>query len=341
MTPPELKLSIRTPAPVSALAFGKGNHLVIGADDGSLRLYNLPETKVYKAVRGLGSDVSSIAWMHSPGTEIGNIWVAAGQKVILLFGLDTPTMIQDASHSLVSLNNIIGPDDVFNEIDISANEKLLAFSCDSGLVGIIDLSTRQVTKMRTLHTNICGAVRFIPNRPSEILSAGYDSALLHFDITQGSILSRLDIAGIPPSSGISLSPPFIHSIAFSENGTVAASTADGRVWVGGGGDKLITPKKKRSRKWEGLREDEGKWISVAEGPLVSVDFADSESFLTCTLLGSLSRYNASVGSTETGIVWSRDVKELKKANCMQSNRTYIVVGGFSNGGKGLAEVYGA
>ena len=51
-------------------------------DDGSLRLYNMPETKVQKAVRGLGSDVSSITWVHSPGTEIGNIWVAVGQKVI-------------------------------------------------------------------------------------------------------------------------------------------------------------------------------------------------------------------------------------------------------------------
>lgn len=63
--------------------------------------------------------------------------------------------------------------------------------------------------------------------------------------------------------------------------------------------------------------------------------------MACTLLGSLSQYNVSVGSSETGIVWSRGVKELEKVNCMRSNGTYIVVGGFSNGGKGLAEVYGA
>jgi hypothetical protein len=95
---------------------------------------------------------------------------------------------------------------------------MLAFSCDSGLVGVIDISTKQVTKMRTLHTNvglkvgakfgspsrrlipihkICGTVRFVPNRPSEILSTGYDSALLHFDIAQGSVLSRFDIGEEP------------------------------------------------------------------------------------------------------------------------------------------------
>ena len=145
------------------------------------------------------------------------------------------------------------------------------------------LLPQRLTRIR----KICGTVRFIPNRPSEILSAGYDSALLHFDIAQGSVLSRFDIgkelvelegfltngirisAGLPPSSGVSLSPPFFHSIAFSEHGVMIASTADGRVWVGRGGDKSIASKKKRSRKWEGLKESEGNWVSVAEGPVVS------------------------------------------------------------------------
>ena len=42
------------------------------------------------------------------------------------------------------------------------------------------------------------------------------------------------------------------------------------MWVGRGGDKSIASKKKRTRKWEGLREDEGNLVSVAEGPVVSV-----------------------------------------------------------------------
>ena len=141
-------------------------------------------------------------------------------------------------------------------------------------------------------------MRFVPNRPNEILSAGYDSVLLHFDIIQGSVHSRFNIgeevfvdqgnplfrrflAGLPPSSGVSLSPPFVHSVAFSEHGAVIASTADGRVWVGRGGDKSIASKKKR-RKWEGLREDAGSWVSVAEGPVVSVwvDHPNPETNLT-------------------------------------------------------------
>ena len=40
------------------------------------------------------------------------------------------------------------------------------------------------------------------------------------------------------------------------------------------------------------------------------------------------------------MVWSEETKGLEKVNCMRSNGTYIAVGGFSNGGKGLIEVYG-
>jgi len=63
--------------------------------------------------------------------------------------------------------------------------------------------------------------------------------------------------------------------------------------------------------------------------------------MTCTLLGSLSQYSIGVRSTATEMVWSRNMKELEKVNCMRSNGMYTVVGGFSSGSKGLAEVYEA
>lgn len=65
-----------------------------------------------------------------------------------------------------------------------------------------------------------------------------------------------------------------------------------------------------------------------------------ENFVVCTLLGLLSQYSMGIGSTETKMVWFRDAEELEKINCMGSNGSYIVVGGFSHGGKGLVEVYG-
>ena len=67
-------------------------------------------------------------------------------------------------------------------------------------------------------------------------------------------------------------------------------------------------------------------------------FADSESFVTCTLLGSLSRWK--VGAEGIGAFWSRNVTQLEKVNCMQSGGIYLAVAGFSSDSKGLVEVYG-
>lgn len=92
----------------------------------------------------------------------------------------------------------------------------------------------------------------------------------HIPIPNTSFTDQDVLPAAPPSSeGVSLSPPFVLSISVSATGVLAASTADGRVWLGGGGEKRPDSKKKRSRKWEGLKEDEGVWLQVADGPVVA------------------------------------------------------------------------
>jgi len=49
---------------------------------------------------------------------------------------------------------------------------------------------------------------------------------------------------------------------------MAAGTADGRLWLGWGGQKLSG--KKKTRKWGGLNEEESTTIKIAEGPLVGM-----------------------------------------------------------------------
>jgi hypothetical protein len=73
--------------------------------------------------------------------------------------------------------------------------------------------------------------------------------------------------------GLSLSPPFIMSMAMSSTGVLAAGTADGRLWIGFKGDKtsnLGKIPKKKLKKWEGLDEDEALVIKIAEGPIVAM-----------------------------------------------------------------------
>lgn len=70
---------------------------------------------------------------------------------------------------------------------------------------------------------------------------------------------------------MSLSPPFILSMAMSSTGVLAAGTADGRLFVGFGGEKSsVKGSKKKAKKWEGLGEEETLLLKVAEGPIVAM-----------------------------------------------------------------------
>lgn len=125
-----------------------------------------------------------------------------------------------------------------------------------------------------------------------VVSGGYDSQLIHFDASLGTVLTRLDVResrqiaskimkkvtsdfsplAAPPSTGdspISLSPPFLLSIAINSNGVLAAATADGRVIVGRGGERGPGDRSNR-RKWHGLNADMVDQYHIAEGPVVGM-----------------------------------------------------------------------
>ncbi|OSD08594.1 WD40 repeat-like protein [Trametes coccinea BRFM310] len=337
--------TIQVPSAVSALSFSPQEVLCVGSDDGSVRWYNLPSTKVSRAIKSLGDEISSIVWSQPKKDHPTSVWVASGPK-LFAFPAETQKMIVSAADASCSL--LVGEDDedVLNELSISENGRLLAFGSDSGSVGTIEIPTQKVSRMRASHTTVCGSVKFIPDRPSELLSGGYDSALLHFDIGQGNILSRLDISAPPPTQGVSLSPPFVLSVSISPLGLLAASTADGRVWLGGGGEKRPNSsqgnKKKRSRKWEGLKEDEGFWMQVADGPVVSTVFRDAERLVTCSLLGAIAEYKISrnpEGTLQPEKTWSSSTLHLEKVDAMAATQAWLVVGGFAKDGKGVVEVW--
>jgi hypothetical protein len=50
-------------------------------DDGSLRLYRPPDTKVVKAIRGLNIEVSSVIAVAPNTGSFGHVWVACGSSV--------------------------------------------------------------------------------------------------------------------------------------------------------------------------------------------------------------------------------------------------------------------
>ena len=85
-------------------------------DDGTVRVYTLPSANVVKAIRGLGHDVSSVVWLHSPSdSDSGSLWVASGSKAHR-FALQSEKMILSAADASGILELGEDEEDVLNEV---------------------------------------------------------------------------------------------------------------------------------------------------------------------------------------------------------------------------------
>lgn len=67
------------PSPITAVAFGASGQLGVASEDGTLRIYESPYTKVWKAIRNIGSEISSVVFGSSGESNL--VWVACGQYV--------------------------------------------------------------------------------------------------------------------------------------------------------------------------------------------------------------------------------------------------------------------
>ncbi|KAJ7685352.1 WD40-repeat-containing domain protein [Mycena polygramma] len=337
-----LNHALHTPSPISAIAFGHSGHLFAGSDDG-LRIYDLSSFKVCRAVK-LPTEISSMCCFKRPGSDLRDVWLACGRKAYS-FQMDSPKLVQTAADAISAIE-LCEDEDVLNELALNSAKTHLAFSTDSGVVGVVDLSTGKISRMKTGHSSICGIVRFIPDRPREIVSGGYDSCLLHFDFMQETVLSRRDIPPFPIADGMSLSPPFIMSAALASNGVIAAGTADGRLWLGFGGEKGNTKpsKKKRTRKWDGFSPDDEHLEKIAEGPVVAMAFSDPSTLTVSTLMGSMTQYRIIRHETELQLVkvWEGQ-SGVSKVNALivdeRDNKRRLVIAGLTENAKGIIEIW--
>ncbi|PVF98872.1 hypothetical protein CPB86DRAFT_704384 [Serendipita vermifera] len=353
MSEPELEFIIETPSQVTCMDV-EGTTIVVGCEDGTLRRYVLPDVKVTKAVMGLGGSVSW-AKLSDVGTEKEHVWISSGMN-LFKFTLSVSTSEVSTIHSILRPKDAIATinvpseteDDEINELALG--KEMLAFTMDSGQIGVLDLSTHAVTFMRQAHGNIALPISFIPGRLTEMCSGGYDNALLHFDARTGSMLSHLTLD--PPTlenddnQGISLSPPFALGIDISPGGIIACSTASGHVWLGFGGSKRAKAKqgKRKSRKWDGLKSTEGVWQKVANGPIVAISFPlqDDSSLYTLSMHGILScwtmpkDYDEEISNQPR---WTIGSKRLLKTVTLKSAQDRILTCGIATGQKGIVECW--
>ncbi|KAF8635511.1 hypothetical protein AX17_003901 [Amanita inopinata Kibby_2008] len=335
--------TLKVPSSVSSIAFGHAGHLFVGSHDGILRVYDLSTFKVIKGVRKLGSEVSSIVCVKRPGSDLRDAWIACGTK-IMQFQFDTPKMILTVEDALAVIDVCTTRDDTLNEIALNTNKSHIAFSADSGTVGIIDLSTKVVFRMKHEHKNVCGTVKFIPNKPSELVSGGYDQNLLHFDYGSGTLITQHEIAPSAPEGGMSLSPPFIASMAVSSTGVLSAGTADGRLWISFAGEspKDKSAKSKKSAKhWKGLERDKEHLIKIAEGPVVAMALHDPRVLTVSSLMGIIMQYHLVLKDDQLVMekLWKQEATNLRKVNALIADERRIIVGGLQSDGSGVVEIW--
>ncbi|CAE6489272.1 unnamed protein product [Rhizoctonia solani] len=353
--------SFEAPASFTALTFTGAGILLAGGEDGTLRVYDLSpasQRALCKAIKGLPGEVSSICCQPSklPPVALGKVWIASGKRV-LLFDLDSDTLVirsQEAQEVATLIEDDGDEDNVLNQIAVSKD--MIAYSCDSGAVGVYDIQTKKRRVMKAMHSSICGTVGFVPTRPreSKFVSGGYDSQLLHFDASTGSVLSRLDISA-PASTGdspISLAPPFLYSVTIDSNGAMATGTADGRVIVGRGGERGQGDRPNR-RKWNGLNIDIVSQYHIAEGPVIGVAWVGPSELLSVTLRGRIKhlrlpelqqKTGSTIGNMMIQTLWETYTTKVNKVDCLATfttseNVLHIAIGGRTSTGRGCVEVW--
>lgn len=334
----------------------RADALVAGSNDGSIRMYDLATGRVSRAVRALGDEVASIAVETDKKRGPWTIWVACGRRALQFDLSEESKMVQTASDAKMAIDlcEEDEEEDALNELAAHPSGTHLAFCTDAGAVGVLDRATGRVKRMRGRHENICASVRFVPDRPRELVSGGYDHVLLHADFDSGAMLGRQEMPHNlgslldPTGPGMSLAPPFIIALAMSPARVLAAGLADGRVWVGVGGEVTeqtksakTTAKKKKTKKWEGLNEDGVLVEKVADGPVVAVAFKNADTLLTCSLLGQLTEIALMRERGEVRQLHKRKVTQLEsmaKVNALVADERYVVVGGVGRDGAGVVEV---
>ncbi|KAG2038776.1 hypothetical protein BDR03DRAFT_1009517 [Suillus americanus] len=122
-----------------------GSFLCRLRDDGSVRVYNQETLKVVKSIRGLGEASSVVCMLHNAG-GLGDMWVASNRHA-LHFAMDTENIIPEKADATLTLELGTDNDDMLNELSINQKNSQLAFCLDSGTVGVVDLSTKQVSRM--------------------------------------------------------------------------------------------------------------------------------------------------------------------------------------------------
>lgn len=187
--------------------------IISGAENSELCLWS-PDGDVLENVKIQEEcDVSSVCFSTE---HPHSLYTAAGKKIHVFDLRSFREPVEEYDFN----------EDEINQIVINKQEKYLAACDDSGQVKVINLDEKKLYRTLRKHTNVCATVSFRPNRDSDLLSGAYDCKIIQWDFARVRSVCTMSMqdfgtAGEAVGSPM-LTPPFVHSLALSNDGGLMA-----------------------------------------------------------------------------------------------------------------------
>ncbi|KAI1302825.1 WD repeat-containing protein 53 [Mortierella claussenii] len=202
--------------------------LASGSEDKTCRIWDIRTNKVYKALTGFESSVSTTSFTPA---DAHTIYVGSGDK-IYTFDLRMESLLLDTTQSTRVYD---GAEDEINQIQVNHRASYLTACDDAGDVRVLDLKSHKwMRQIKRQHDNIAMTVQFVPKKDLQALSGGMDKRVVAWDFYKGRATQLFDTDTPQDPNGVQskqlFNPPFVHSIAIHPSGThLAIGLGDGSI----------------------------------------------------------------------------------------------------------------
>lgn len=215
---------------VLCLATDTNSRLASGSADGMCRLWDLRSFRSVRAAQLPPEGAEEVSGV-SLSSARPHLLLAAGGRNVYGFDLRSEKVILKEVSSSAECSR----DDI-NQVLIDPDGHLCAVAEDTGAVHLLDLNTWRVDKTlfgKAGHENICSSVAWKPGRSWCLVSGGLDAAVVFWQRSgRGRKVQMKPDVGEESATATGpqlLNPPFVHSLAYLPDESLAAGLGDGTV----------------------------------------------------------------------------------------------------------------
>ena len=201
-----LALDVNTSGILSSVA--EDGHCILWSPSGQI----INDINVNSA-HGLSSDecaFNSVTFRLPHGNEL---YISSGTQILAY----------DIRKCSSCMNKFDFNDEEINQLCVNSSGQYLAACDDSGEIKVIDIHESRLFKtLRRRHDNICSSVQFRHKKSWQLLSAGLDCNIIHWDYSSGKTRQIFNVndhisKDTEANQTSFLNPPFVHSLSIAED----------------------------------------------------------------------------------------------------------------------------